>query len=191
MTVLNLLAMSIGIGLLFTLLLTEAFGLAAGGLVVPGYVALKLMQPFSVALTLLAAFLTFVAVRTLASFVVIYGRRKTALMILIGYLLGSFFDLVVASTLIMSSGAALAQAQAASGQPGAYVDLAVIGYIIPGLIAIWFERQGVFRTLVGLFLAAVLVRLTLIVVVPDALQDYESAFGSPGPVLEQWMQGDD
>jgi poly-gamma-glutamate biosynthesis protein PgsC/CapC len=190
-TVLNLLAMSIGIGLLFTLLLTEAFGLAAGGLVVPGYVALKLMQPFSVALTLLAAFLTFVAVRTLASFVVIYGRRKTALMILIGYLLGSFFDLVVASTLIMSSGAALAQAQAQSGQPGAYVDLAVIGYIIPGLIAIWFERQGVFRTLVGLFLAAVLVRLTLIVVVPDALQDYESAFGSPGPVLEQWMQGDD
>lgn len=191
MTVLNLLAMSIGIGLLFTLLLTEAFGLAAGGLVVPGYVALKLMQPFSVALTLLAAFLTFVAVRTLASFVVIYGRRKTALMILIGYLLGSFFDLVVASTLIMSSGAALAEAQAQSGQPAAYVDLAVIGYIIPGLIAIWFERQGVFRTIVGLFLAAVLVRLTLIVVVPDALQDYESAYGSSGPVIEQWIQGDD
>ncbi len=191
MTALNLLAVSIGIGLLFTLLLTEAFGLAAGGLVVPGYVALKLMQPFSIAVTLLAAFLTFLAVRTLASFVVIYGRRKTALMILIGYLLGSFFDLVIGSTLIMSSGAALAQAQAQSGQPGAYVDLAVIGYIIPGLIAIWFERQGVFRTLVGLFLAAVLVRLTLIVVVPDALQDYESAYGSTGPVIEQWLQGDD
>jgi hypothetical protein len=49
----------------------------------------------------------------------------------------------------------------------------------------------VFRTLVGLFLASVLVRLTLIVVVPDALQDYESAYGSSGPVIEQWIQGDD
>lgn len=55
MILLNLLAVSIGIGLLVTLLLVEVFGLAAGGLVVPGYVALKLLQPWSVAMTLLAA----------------------------------------------------------------------------------------------------------------------------------------
>ena len=60
MIVLNLLAISIGIGLLVTLILVEAFGLAAGGLVVPGYMALKVLQPWSVGLTLLAQYVRLV-----------------------------------------------------------------------------------------------------------------------------------
>ena len=36
MITLNLLALAIGVGLLVTLFVTEAFGIAAGGLVVPG-----------------------------------------------------------------------------------------------------------------------------------------------------------
>src|SRR5690625_7325978 len=68
MILLNLLAVSIGIGLLVTLLLVEVFGLAAGGLVVPGYFALKLLQPWNMAITLLASYLTFITVRALASF---------------------------------------------------------------------------------------------------------------------------
>lgn len=181
MTLLNLLAISIGIGLFYTLLLTEAFGLAAGGLVVPGYMALKLLQPISVAMTLAAAYLTYLLVRTLSSFIVVYGRRKTALMILFGYLFGSLFDLVGGGMLIFAS----TETISATGDPGQYVEMAVIGHIIPGLIAIWFERQGVFRTLVGLFLTAVLVRLTLIVVMPDVLRDYELMLVGQSPLWDQ------
>ncbi|HAE90682.1 MAG TPA: poly-gamma-glutamate biosynthesis protein PgsC, partial [Idiomarina sp.] len=47
MIALNILAVAIGIGLFFTLLLTQTLGLAAGGLVVPGYVALQLTEPMS------------------------------------------------------------------------------------------------------------------------------------------------
>ncbi|MDX1625739.1 MAG: poly-gamma-glutamate biosynthesis protein PgsC/CapC, partial [Wenzhouxiangellaceae bacterium] len=89
-----------------TLLLTELFGLAAGGLVVPGYIALTLMQPWSVAITLAAAWLTYVSVRTLSTFLVIYGRRKTALMILIGYLIGSIIDLSIGGSLSFQDGGA-------------------------------------------------------------------------------------
>jgi len=39
-----------------------------------------------------------------------------------------------------------------------------IGYIIPGLIANWMERQGIFRTLFTMIIAAVLVRLILIII---------------------------
>ncbi len=169
MILLNLLAVSIGIGLLVTLLLVEVFGLAAGGLVVPGYVALKLMQPWSVALTLLAAYLTFIAVRTLSSFMVVYGRRKTALMILFGYLSGSLIDL--------SMGGVLSFPNAETGRGATqftYFELSVIGYIIPGLIAIWFERQGVVKTLVGLTVSAVLVRLILVLIMPEVLMTYEA-----------------
>ena len=58
----------------------------------------------------------------------------------------------------------------------------LIGYIIPGLIAIWFDRQGVLQTLCGLAVTAVLVRLSLIILMPDQLAAYEAsqAFQMPG-----------
>lgn len=169
MILLNLLAVSIGIGLLVTLLLVEVFGLAAGGLVVPGYIALKLLQPWSVAMTLIASYLTYIAVRTLASFMVVYGRRRTALMILIGYIFGSLIDLSMGGVLSFP----VSGPDGASSSEYSYFELSVIGYIIPGLIAIWFERQGVVKTLVGLIVSAVLVRLILIVFLPDVLMNYE------------------
>lgn len=170
MMLLNLLAVSIGIGLLVTLLLVEVFGLAAGGLVVPGYVALKLMQPWSVAMTLVAAYFTYIAVRTLSSFMVVYGRRKTALMILFGYLAGSLIDLSMGGVLSFPTG----EQGASSASQFKYFELSVIGYIIPGLIAIWFDRQGVVKTLVGLVVSSVLVRLILVLIMPDILMSYEA-----------------
>lgn len=170
MILLNLLAVSIGIGLLVTLLLVEVFGLAAGGLVVPGYVALKLMQPWSIGLTLLASWLTYISVRTLSSFMVVYGRRKTALMILIGYLFGSVIDLSLGGVLTFPIG----DDGASGSSQYTYFELSVIGYIIPGLIAIWFDRQGVMKTLVGLIVSSVLVRLILILIMPDVLMTHEA-----------------
>ena len=168
MIVLNLLAVAIGIGLLVTLLLVEVFGLAAGGLVVPGYMALKMLQPWSVALTLFAAWLTYLGVRTLSTFMVVYGRRKTALMILGGYLVGSMIDLSLGGVMTFST------SDSGNANDFAYLELGVIGYIIPGLIAIWFDRQGVGKTLAGLIVATVLTRLMLIVLMPDVLMNYEA-----------------
>ena len=85
---LNLLALSIGIGLVVSLMFSELLGLAAGGLVVPGYIALYLGRPLDVAATLAAALLAFFLVRILSTFVIVYGRRRTALMILVGYAAG-------------------------------------------------------------------------------------------------------
>ena len=145
----ELLTLSIGVGLAVALVFSELFGLAAGGVVVPGYIALYLGQPFSIAYTLAASFLTFALVKSSSSLFVIYGRRRTALMILVGYLiglggraaLGTYFSQFVSE------------------------DAQVIGYIIPGLIAIWFDRQGAIITTCALSIAAVVVRLILILLV--------------------------
>ena len=48
----ELLTLSIGVGLVIGLLFSELFGLAAGGVVVPGYLALYLTQPEAVLFTL-------------------------------------------------------------------------------------------------------------------------------------------
>lgn len=139
----ELLPISIGIGLAIGLLFTELFGIASGGLIVPGYFALFLTKPTTVLITVGVGFATFAIVRALSTFVIVYGRRRTALMILIGYLLG-------------------AAVRGWTDTMGA--EFEIIGYIIPGLIALWMDRQGVLETVSALAIASVMVRLILIVV---------------------------
>jgi hypothetical protein len=44
------------------------------------------------------------------------------------------------------------------------LDLATVGYIVPGLIAYWMERQGIIQTLTTMFIASVLTRFVLIAI---------------------------
>ena len=76
--------LSIGLGVVFSLVFNEVFGAAAGGIVVPGYIALHLAHPMDVVLTLAMAFVTFAIVHLLSSIIIVYGRRRTVLMILVG-----------------------------------------------------------------------------------------------------------
>lgn len=147
----DLLPLAIGIGLAVSLLFSELFGLAAGGMVVPGYIALALPNPLSVALTIGAGFATYAIVHALSSIAIVYGRRRTVLMIVVGYLVGALMRLLV---------------DEAMGTPlNAHQEsFTVIGYIIPGLIAIWYDRQGIIATTATLLTAAVVVRLTMVLI---------------------------
>ena len=184
MITLNLLALAIGVGLLLTLLVTEAFGIAAGGLVVPGYMALKLMQPVNFTLTILVALAAFAVIRVLSSFTVIYGRRMTALTILTAYLLGALLELLIGGGVAfdmmpgdaaMEGGDAGTDALSQQITDPVFVELGVIGYIIPGLIALWFNRQGVMQTLCGAdYYLGAGAGSTLIVLIPDLMIAYDS-----------------
>jgi poly-gamma-glutamate biosynthesis protein PgsC/CapC len=136
------LALSIGVGLVVGILCTEAFGIAAAGLVVPGYLALYLTKPRHLAVTLAIAFVAYGVVRLVGSVLILHGRRRTALMILVGYLLGML----------------------TARFAGLYGDeYAAIGFVIPGLIAVWMDKQSIAQTLTSLCVVTVLVRLVLVV----------------------------
>lgn len=138
---------SIGFGLVVSLLFSEIFGIAAGGMVVPGYFALYLDHPFVIITTLMIAYLSYALVRTFSSFMIIYGRRRTVLMIITGFMLGAILRNFTQAYIADSS-----------------IELNVIGYIIPGLIAIWIDRQGLVETVSVLSIASVVVRLGLIII---------------------------
>lgn len=145
---------AIGLGLLISLLFTEVFGLSAGGMIVPGYVALQLHRPMDVALTLAVALATYGIVLGISKFAVVYGRRKIVLMILFGFLLGHFARAVLANVYV-------AESSHTGMEPGLFC---VIGFIIPGLIALWFDRQGPLQTLGTLLTTASVVRLAIVVI---------------------------
>ncbi len=137
------LTLSIGLGLAVSILFSETFGIAAGGMIVPGYLALHLDRPYNLMLTAFASLVTYGIVRSLSVFMIVFGRRRTVLMILVGYIVGA----VVTQ---------------ASPSPAEGQTMQVIGYIIPGLIAIWLDRQGVVETMASATTAAVLVKLLMI-----------------------------
>lgn len=142
----ELLPLAVGLGLLVSVLLSETLGIVSAGMVVPGYVALYLNAPRELFVTALATLATFAVVRGVARFVILFGRRRAALAIVTGYLLGTLLDPLLARYLPGLS---------SSGER-------TFGFVVPGLIALWMDRQGTFSTIAALLTSASLVRLLLI-----------------------------
>jgi poly-gamma-glutamate biosynthesis protein PgsC/CapC len=148
------LTLSIGIGLVFGLFFVEAFGLFAGGMVVPGYLALDMVHPSAVILTLLTALMINLAIRFLSMFLVIYGRRRVSLTVLIAFLMGQLMRTIFSSLFVVE-------------YLGGPMD--IVGYIIPGLIALSMDRQGLVETVATLLTVSVAVRLVLIILIGPVL----------------------
>jgi gamma-polyglutamate biosynthesis protein CapC len=162
---------AIGLGLVVSLLFTEAFGLAAGRMIVPGYFALQFHRPLDVAVTLLVAFATYVVVFGISKFAIVYGRRRIVLMMLVGFLLGHVVRTLLAPEGAWGATAGTRQPVFPGAGSGAEESvICVIGYIVPGLIALWFDRQGTLETVGTVLATSAVVRLCLIVLGMEVLQ---------------------
>ena len=136
---------TIGLGIVLSLLLSETLGVTAGGIIVPGYIALYIHQPLQVIITLLVAVIVWAIIQILGKRVFLYGKRRIVLALILGF----FFGFLSRNFLFFSQD---------------MVSLAVIGNIIPGLIANWMDRQGVIRTISVVILTAVMVKLAIILI---------------------------
>lgn len=140
---------SVGLSVALNVLAVELIGFSAGGVVVPGYLALYLDQPVRLLATFAAAFVTLGAVSGLSRVTVLYGRRRFAAMLLLGFLVNagmSWLLTAVAST-----------APTGAGLP----DLRAIGYLVPGLLANEMSRQGVLVTVAMTLIVTIAIRLLL------------------------------
>lgn len=136
---------AVGTGLVISFIFAEVIGLAAGGLVVPGYIAMHLNRPLMILGTLIAAGFTFALIKVVARHTILYGRRRLILAILLGFVFSVLFRLFASDVFLTN-------------------ELMPIGYVIPGLLAYWMDKQGVVDTLSTLFIASVVVRLIVIII---------------------------
>ena len=137
----------IGIGMVLSLFLTETLGVTAGGIIVPGYIAMNLESPERLIITFGISILTFLIIKLLSKFIMVYGKRRLVLALLIGFLLGYLSrseNMITASLGI--------------------TDFIVIGNIIPGLIANWMDRQGVLRTISTVLITAGITKLCIMTI---------------------------
>jgi len=126
------------IGLVVSLIIVEVFGVWPGGIIVPAYLAVHLDRPARVGATLAAAILTLAVYKALARYFILFGKRRFVIMLLVGGLL------VEAAMLI---------------HPHLFaspLEMRVIGWVVPGLLANNLERQKFFPTLASLVAAVIL-----------------------------------
>ena len=126
------------LGLLIALLFIGLTGYYPGGIIVPAYLVLFMDQPLRIIGTLLAALLTLLCYRVASRYLVLFGRRRFVFMILFGGV-WTFLWILVFPVIIPVS-----------------FEFRVIGWVIPGLIANHFERQGVVITTAALITVTVI-----------------------------------
>lgn len=134
------------IGLVVGFLFYEFVGISPGGVVAPAYLALFMYQPDRIFVTILLSLVVFIIIRYLSSHLILYGRRKFLMAILLSF----FLKLLIES-----------QIQAI---PTLNFSIESIGYIIPGLIANEMGRQRVVPTLLSVGIVTLLVfQISLII----------------------------
>ena len=127
------------LGLLISLLFIGLTGFYPGGIIVPSYLVLFMDQPARIVGTLIAALLTMLCFKFASRYLILFGKRRLVFVILIGgcwtMLWLQVFPFIFPASL----------------------EFRVIGWVIPGLIANHFERQGVVVTTASLITVTVVV----------------------------------
>jgi len=171
-------AIAIGLGMIISLILTESVGVTAGGLIVPGYIALHLHAPYMVLTTFLISLFTLLVLNLLSRFIIIYGKRRLVFCLLFSFILGSIirevpihlkniYDVETLSALLHVSDLNFIQYYLV--KIGYWLtkftssEMVYVGYLIPGLIASWMDKQGILTTSSIIIIISSFINLILMV----------------------------
>ncbi len=137
---------SVALSIILSFISTEFVGVLTGGMISAGYLAYYFNSPTRIISTLFVAILITLAIKVLKNFLILYGRRRFMLSVL----LSIFFVYVFQKMYFYLS--------------AFDVDLRIIGYIIPGLIANDMEKQGIVKTILSLLaISSIIYLLTLFI----------------------------
>jgi poly-gamma-glutamate biosynthesis protein PgsC/CapC len=132
------------IGLVLGFLYYEFTGISPGGVVPPAYLALFMGQPHKIATTLGIAFVVWLILETASRHLIVYGRRRLLLAILLGCCLKLGIEYWIRPAIPIA------------------LNLESIGYVIPGLIANEMARQKAIPTVASIGIVTVMTYLTLL-----------------------------
>lgn len=137
-------------GVLASIVFLEITAISPGGIIVPGYIAMMLDDPLRVAVTIALSLLTWGAVRMLSEVLILFGRRRFAVFIIVSFLLRYLSGLVTAEAHLPVNAAL------------------VIGYLVPGILAHEIDRQGAVKTLSSMLVVAVALKLVVLALAKSA-----------------------
>ena len=132
------------LGMILSMFYYEFTQLSPAGIIVPGYIFLYMQSPRSIAYTMINALLTFSIAKLIGNFVILYGKRRFSIFIILSFVI----DYLLGALGLLPS------------------NIEIIGFLIPGIIALDFEKQGIFNTMVSLGIVVSILSMTIMVFRP-------------------------
>lgn len=127
------------LGVVVSMIFTEITGLSSG-LIVPGYLVLALHSPGRIAVTLAVAAAAVLLCRLASRWLILFGRRRFAFLILLTFALSWALSALHA------------------------LPFSVIGVLMPGILAREIDRQGFRDALLAIAAATLLTALVLLLI---------------------------
>lgn len=134
------------LGVMISIIFYEITKISPGGIIVPGLLVVYITQIDRIIYTIIIAIVTYLIVKLLSKYLVIFGKRRFVLMIIISIFLSFILDLIMNS---FSS---------------SFLSVSIIGYTIAGIIANETYKQGIKRTIPSLVIVVAIIELLVIII---------------------------
>ncbi|MFW6308485.1 MAG: poly-gamma-glutamate biosynthesis protein PgsC/CapC [bacterium] len=137
---------SVILGIIVSFIYYEIIGVFAGGIIVPGYLVYYASEPLRILLTIFIALITYLLVYFIISrYILVYGARRFFMMVMVSFVIGRGLDYAV-------------------GLINVNTVVAPVGFLISGIIANNFVKQGVITTLIHMATVFIIMQLILIAI---------------------------
>ena len=133
------------IGILISIIFYELTDISPGGIIVPGILVMYFDSIERIIYTIIIAFITFLIVKLLSKYLLVFGKRRFVLMIIVSMTLNIILELIMGALSVN------------------LLSISIVGYTIAGLIANDFYKQGVKKTLPALTICVCLLELIVII----------------------------
>ena len=131
------------LGLIIGIIFYELTDISPGGIVVPGILAYYLYDPSRILMTVIVSVIVYLVVRLLSGYMVLYGKRKFVVHVIMGVLLSALLGLVTKQFELH------------------VLAIPLIGYIVPGIIGNEISKQGILKTVSALTIVVLLTGLVV------------------------------
>lgn len=133
------------LGIIVSIIFYEITDISPGGIVVPGLMVMYVNQFDKMIYTVIVAIITYLVVKFISRYLVIFGKRRFVILILVSILINFLLQLLLHSFSIN------------------LLNMSIIGYSIAGIIANDMYKQGIKRTIPSLAIVIVVLELIIIV----------------------------
>lgn len=132
------------LGIILSIVFYEITEISPGGLIVPVYFALYLNNPTKIFFTIFISIITYLLLKFLSNHAIIYGRRRFTLCIILSFLIKTllkYFNLHILNENEIY-----------------FFNIAIVGIIIPGILAQEMDRNRIIKTLSSLIILSIFIK---------------------------------
>ena len=133
------------LGIMVSIIFYEITQISPGGIIVPGLLAMYINQPQRIIYTIIVAIVTYFIVKFISRYVIVFGKRRFVLMIVISIVINLILELIITGISIN------------------LLSISIIGYTIAGLIANEVSKQGLKKTIPALVIVMCIIELIVLI----------------------------